>query len=65
MRLSEFMAARKLSDDDVAAAISRSRPTISRIRRGKVRPLWDTIEALRDFSDGAITADDFVHLDAQ
>jgi transcriptional regulator with XRE-family HTH domain len=59
MHLSDFMAARELSDEQVAEAIRRSRVTVSRIRRRKVRPDWDTILALREFSDGQITAEDF------
>lgn len=64
MHLSAYMAARNLSDDQVAAAIGRNRVTVSRIRRRKVRPDWQTIESLRDFSEGAITADDFASLEA-
>ncbi len=59
MHLSEFMAERNLSDERVAEAIRRSRGTGSRIRRRKVRPDWDTILALREFSKGEITAADF------
>ena len=64
MHLSNYMAERNLSDDAVASAIGRSRVTVSRIRRRKVRPDWETIEALREFSAGAITADDFASLEA-
>ena len=62
MHLSDYMAERNLSDEQVAAAINRNRVTVSRIRRRKVRPDWETIEALRQFSEGAITADDFASL---
>lgn len=62
--LSDYMAWRGLSDDDVAKAINRSRATVSRIRRRKVRPDWRTIEDLKSFSQGAITADDFIVLEA-
>ena len=62
MHLSEYMASKSLSDDQVAIAIKRSRATVSRIRRKKVRPDWDTIEALREFSDGIVTADDMLAL---
>lgn len=59
MHLSDFMAEQKLSDEQVAEAIRRSRVTVSRIRRRKVRPDWDTILALREYSGGKITAEDF------
>lgn len=64
MHLSEYMAQKNLSDAEVASAIERSRPTVSRLRRGKMRPDWDTIERLRDFSGGLVTADDFVRIEA-
>ncbi len=59
MHLSKYMADRSLSDEEVAAAIKRTRPTVSRIRRGKMRPDWDTIERIRRFTRGLVTADDF------
>ena len=59
MHLSAYMELAGLSDDQVAAKIERSRVTVSRIRRKKVRPDWATIEALYRISDGAITANDF------
>lgn len=50
---------RPLKDEEVADAIGVSRVTVSRIRRKKVRPNWQTIAALNTFSNGKITADDF------
>ncbi len=52
-----------LSDDHVAKQIGRTRVTVSRIRRRKVRPDWPTIEALKEWSGGKITADDFASLE--
>ena len=63
MHLSDFMAAQGLSDEQVGSAIGRTRATISRIRRRKMRPDWSTITALREFSGGQCTADDFESLD--
>lgn len=60
MHLSDYMAEQGLKDHQVAEKIQRSRVTVSRIRRRKVRPDWPTIEALRDWSRGAISADDFL-----
>ena len=53
------MQSRGLSDEQVADAIGRTRATVSRIRRRKVRPDWGTIEALRQFSENEINANDF------
>ncbi len=64
MHLSDYMANKGLSDEQVAEAIKRTRVTVSRIRRRKVRPDWGTIEALREWSGGVVTADDFEQLGA-
>lgn len=64
MHLSDYMAKHDLTDAEVAEQIQRSQSTINRIRRRKVRPDWRTIEDLKSFSKGAITADDFVSLEA-
>jgi transcriptional regulator with XRE-family HTH domain len=59
MHLSDYMTKKSLSDEEVAEMIGRSRPTVSRIRRRKVRPDWQTIEKLKEVTRGAVTADDF------
>lgn len=64
MHLSDYMTEHRLSDEQVAEGIERSRATVSRIRRRKVRPDWQTIERIKVFSGGAVTADDFVQLGA-
>lgn len=64
MHLSDYMAAHQLSDETVAQQIGRTRATVSRIRRRKVRPDWDTLEILKQWSDGEITADAFQDLSA-
>lgn len=65
MHLSEFMTANNLDDDEVAAAIERSRVTVSRIRRRKVRPDWATIAAIKIFTRDQVTADDFQNIDLE
>jgi transcriptional regulator with XRE-family HTH domain len=60
MHLADYMKLYQLDDAQVAKAIRRSRPTVSRIRRAKSRPDWDTIQVLRKWSQGTISADDFV-----
>lgn len=64
MHLSDYMTLHNLGDDAVATAIKRSRVTISRIRRGKVRPDWETIQRLKKFTNGAVVADDFQKLES-
>ena len=62
MHISLYMRRNALSDDDFAIIIGRSRATVSRIRRGKVRPDWDTIQRIRTATKGAVTANDFAEL---
>jgi hypothetical protein len=63
MHLSDYMALHKLDDDAVAAGIDRTRVTISRIRRRKLRPNWETIERIKRFTNGTVAADDFESLE--
>jgi len=60
--LSNYMAAKSLSDEEVAKGIDRTRETVSRIRRRKVRPDWETIGKIAKFTNGACSADDFQEL---
>lgn len=59
MHLKDYMDLKGLKDEVVAARIKRSRPTVSRIRRGLVQPSWKTIKLLEKFSGGKVTANDF------
>ncbi len=60
MHLADYMARKGVTDQVAADETGFSRPTISRIRRRKVKPTWDTLAVLKDWSGGKITADDFV-----
>lgn len=64
MHLSDYMAKHKLDDDAVASGIGRTRVTVSRIRRRKLRPNWETMEKIKKFTKGAVVADDFQTLEA-
>lgn len=59
MHLSDFMAERGLSDEEVAAAVGRNRVSVSRWRRRLVRPDWEAIERIKAFTDSTVTADDW------
>lgn len=60
MHLSDFMAKHALSDEQVAAAIKRTRVSVSRYRRRLIRPDWDTIEAIRAFTGGKVKSEDWL-----
>lgn len=59
MHLSDFMAERKLSDEEVAAAVGRNRVSVSRWRRRLVRPDWEAIDKIKAFTNGEVAADDW------
>lgn len=65
MHLSDYMTEKVLSDEAVADAIGRSRVSVSRYRRRLVRPDWAAIEAIRTYTDGKVTADDWTELTAE
>lgn len=59
MHLSDYMVQKGLSDEVVAAAIGRSRVSVSRYRRRLVRPDWEAIRKLEGFTDNKVTAVDW------
>ena len=60
MQLSDYMDKCGLSDANMARLINRSRPTVSRLRRGVVRPDWTTLELIQWATDGQVTPNDFL-----
>jgi transcriptional regulator with XRE-family HTH domain len=64
MHLAAYMAQHGLSDDDLAAKIGRTRPTVSRIRRGVMRPDWITMGRILEATSGEVTPNDFVSMEA-
>lgn len=63
MHLSEYMELIGVKDPQVAEAIGRTRPTVSRIRRKLVRPDWETINRITAWSRGAVSASDFAEIE--
>lgn len=59
MHLSDYMARHGLNDEAVAAAIKRSRASVSRYRRRLVRPDWATIQAIRAYTGNRVRAEDW------
>lgn len=59
MHLSEFMAERNLSDEEVASAIGCHRVTVNRYRRGVKRPDWDAIQKIRIYTKELVSESDW------
>jgi transcriptional regulator with XRE-family HTH domain len=60
MQLSQWMQQHGFDDAAFGAAVDVDRVTISRIRRGVNKPSWDLAARIRDVTQGAVTADDFL-----
>jgi len=65
MHLADWMAARKLTDEQFAALVQADRVTISRIRRRVNRPSWELAARIKAATGGAVTADTFLPVEAQ
>ena len=60
MNLSEYMAKNEISDAAVAAVIGVHRVSVTRYRNGKQKPSLEVLDRLTEWSNGEITARDFV-----
>lgn len=59
MHLSEYMAVNKLTDEQVAEAIDRSRVSVSRYRRKIEQPSLETARRFHSWSSGKIAIEDW------
>lgn len=64
MNLDRWMTETGATDEAFAVMVGVSRPTISRIRKGKRQPSLDVMRAIWEATAGAVTANDFVHGEA-
>lgn len=59
MHLSNYMRLNALKDEDVAIEVGRNRATVSRWRRNKLRPDWQSLDRIETFTGGKVTANDW------
>lgn len=64
MKLAAYMKITRTTDAKLAEEVERDRSTVTRWRQGKTRPDWLAIEKLEAVTNGAVTAQDFVTLEA-
>lgn len=62
MKLRDYMAAHRLRDHDVAAAVGVNRAQINRLRREEAAPSFALARRLYEFTNGAVTPNDFLDL---
>jgi len=60
MKLTDYLAGHNISDADFAASIGVSRQSVHRYKTGDRAPEWPVLAKIRDATDGAVTADDFL-----
>jgi len=60
MKLAEYLAANKISQAEFAQAIGASQVAVSRYATGRRMPRRDHLLKIRDVTDGAVSADDFL-----
>ena len=65
MKLSEFMQARGISDEELASKIGRTRVSVSRYRRGLETPSAEVIKNLVELSGGEITANELLGIESE
>lgn len=59
MKLNEYLSSNGISDADFATAIERDRSSVSRLRRSKTKPDWETAQRIYEATAGAVTPTDF------
>lgn len=60
MRLREYLDRERLSNGEFAKLVGVSDSLVSRWLSGQKRPSLDTLEAIRNATRGAVTAEDFM-----
>lgn len=60
MRLADYLSTNEISDAAFASRIGVSRQALHRYRRGERMPRPDQLHRIREATDGAVTADDFL-----
>lgn len=62
MKLHDYMASTQITDAEFAKAIGRNQSTVSRLRSGKTRPDWETLNLIAKATNNAVTPNDFLSL---
>jgi transcriptional regulator with XRE-family HTH domain len=60
MTLADWMAEHLLTDEGLATQLGCDRATISRLRRGLTRPSWEMAAKIKEVTNEAVSADDFL-----
>jgi predicted transcriptional regulator len=64
MKLADYLAANKISQTDFAQSIGASQVAVSRYAAGRRTPRKDHLLKIREVTDGAVSANDFLETEA-
>lgn len=65
MTLDQYLTRNKMTATDLANIMGRAVSTVTRIRKGEIKPDFDTIQELVDVTDGRVTPNDFFVMPAK
>ena len=60
MTLDQFLSIHQMTNAEFAFKIGRDTSTVSRIRKSKTRPDWQTAAKINAATNGAVTPNDFM-----
>lgn len=59
MKLSAYLSKRKLSDAEFASSIDMSKTQVWRLKTGRSKPAWKTVEVIEEKTGGKVKAADW------
>jgi transcriptional regulator with XRE-family HTH domain len=65
MTLDQYLTRNKMTATEMAQTLGRAISTITRIRKGEIKPDFDTIQELVDVTEGLVTPNDFFVMPAK
>jgi transcriptional regulator with XRE-family HTH domain len=62
MQLADYLIENNMTQQALADAVGVRQSSVSKWLQGMARPSWPVIKKIKDFTNDAVTADDFVEL---
>jgi DNA-binding XRE family transcriptional regulator len=60
MKIADWMSLKDLTDAEMAALLGVDASTVNRVRRGETQPSWPLAAKIKNVTEGAVSADDFL-----
>ena len=65
MTLDQYLTRNKMTATEMAQILGRAISTVTRIRKGEIKPDYSTIQEIVDVTDGRVTPNDFFVMPAK